>query len=116
MYLQYRVDTAQIAGEPWLLLVGVSWLPYMTLSEVVVAYVGLSLPLAPAAARTALNVVGTGGGLLLMMPMAYVVMFLRTPEIIVALACLVAVSLAALLAAWIWLDRTYRTPNHLLPR
>ena len=103
-YVFYRANTVQIAGSPWWLLAAEAWLPFAMLAHVVVSYLNLSLPLAPAAAREALIRAATAGTGLLMIPGWPVVVYGRAPAFI-AFGC----------ALWVWLDRTYRAVDCYLP-
>ena len=111
-YVFYRADTVQIAGSPWWLLAAEAWLPSVMLAHVVVSYLNLSLPLAPAAARDALIRVATVGSIVLMVSACPVVLYGRAPAFI-AFGCGLAFELAGLLAFWLWLDRAYRAVDDL---
>ncbi|CAL4905275.1 unnamed protein product [Urochloa decumbens] len=113
-FVVYRVDTDQIAREPWRLLVVVAWLPYVMLGLAIMSYMNLSLPLTPVATQDALFVATLAGFLILITTSCPVLIYGHT-HVLIAFGCTVGLALAGLLALWLWLHRTYRAVDYQLP-
>ncbi|CAL4897965.1 unnamed protein product [Urochloa decumbens] len=113
-FVVYRVDTDQIAREPWRLLVVVAWLPYVMLGLAIMSYMNLSLPLTPVATQDALFVL-TLAGFLILITTSCPVLIYGHAHVLIAFGCTVGLALAGLLALWLWLHRTYRAVDYQLP-
>lgn len=112
--LYYTSAFVRTDGGAWRLLPLLLWGVYMALVAAEWAYMELFLPRAPMAARDALADVGwiwVGVPLNGMATAPAFLPFVRT-WMLISIVCLLVVFIAAVVALWVWLIRTYSTGQY----
>jgi hypothetical protein len=106
--------STQMKRDPWRLVVSLAWAPVAMLGTVIWTNMNLSLPLAPVGARFVFERVYLLAAFVVFMLGLFCAAYGHASQAVV-LAGAVAVVIAGLLVFWLWVDRSYRAQDIILP-